>query len=554
VIILFAALALRLWALDRGLPWSFHPDENNYVDVARDMLDAGDPNPRYFKNPSAFIYLIAGQVWLERQLAASLGLPSLASRSAEYLTGRLDSALLGVATVGLIYLLGRRLFDRTVGLVAAALLAVTFLHVRDSHYAVNDVPAAALLVLSVYLAARFLERPGLGWLLLAGAAGGLATTTKYSVGFFFVPILVAVGAVGLRAVGLRAIPLRGGSGCDPDDGSGVVPLPRLAIWLTLAGLVAVLVFFLGTPYTLLDYPTFVDFFHRQYAIGDRRGLGRPIIPIPLYHFMSLCQGFGAIPLVLACVGLVVGLRRAPRAPTLLVAAFPAIYLAYMLTKLFFVPRVHVPVLPFLALLAGLGVVALARRAPEERRPLALGLLLLAAGGQSLLFSALHAQILSQTDTRRLAHQWMQANLPPGSAVRVEWHAVLDRDDDYTDYIPNPAGLHYRYFLGRPSDDQVDQFVAAGVGYYLSSSLDHERYYVDPDTTRAQAQSRASFYDELARRGRLLATFAPTYDGREAPYTDEDTRSPYWNLFRYARPGPTLRLYALPSQVRERRAR
>jgi hypothetical protein len=125
-------------------------------------------------------------------------------------------------------------------------------------------------------------------------------------------------------------------------------------------------------------------------------------------------------------------------------------------------------------------------------------------------------------------------------VLVEPYTVLDQLEP----IPNPADLRFEYFVARPTDDQFDVLLADGVDYYLSSSLFFRRYNLDPATTRTQARSRARFYGMLAQRGRQLRTIVPTRDGREPPYTGEDTKSPFWNLLSYARPGPTLRLYAL----------
>jgi hypothetical protein len=312
------------------------------------------------------------------------------------------------------------------------------------------------------------------------------------------------------------------------------------LWLTLAGLTAVLAYLVGTPYTVLDKQEFLLQFKTQMAVGDVRGIGKPLAPIPEQMLAALNQGFGPLPLALAVVGLVAGLWRAPRVPTLVIAAFPAVYLAYMLPKSWFVPRVLQPVLPAFALLAAAGIVVLARRAPPRWRGLALGLLLVAASGQSVVYSLYHNWVLSQTDTRVLAHQWMQANLPPGSYVLVEPYTVLDQLEP----IPNPADLRFEYFVARPTDDQFDVLLADGVDYYLSSSLFFRRYNLDPATTRTQARSRTRFYGMLAQRGRQLRTIVPTRDGREPPYTGEDTKSPFWNLLSYARPGPTLRLYAL----------
>src|SRR5439155_19126059 len=128
---------------------------------------------------------------LTRALGSLAGPLAFGAPGASNLLARLDSALIGTGSVWLIFGIGRALFTREVGLLGALFLAVSFLHVRDSHYGVNDVPATGLLLLSLYFSAQIVRDPRHRWYLLAGLAGGLATSAKYSMGFFFVPLLVA---------------------------------------------------------------------------------------------------------------------------------------------------------------------------------------------------------------------------------------------------------------------------------------------------------------------------------------------------------------------------
>jgi 4-amino-4-deoxy-L-arabinose transferase-like glycosyltransferase len=529
--VLVLALSLRLWGLDWGLPWAFHPDEPNYVDRAQTMLQTGDPNPRYFENPSFLTYLIAGQLWLVRALDRS----SFDNPATAYLLARLDGALLGVASVFLIYALGRRLFDQTVGLVGAALLAVSFLHVRDSHYGVNDVPATALLLPSVLFAARCLQRPTLRDCLLAGLFGGLATSAKYSAGFFFAPLLVALTAAAHGKTGDGG-PSRG----------------RLARWAGLAALVSLLGYLLGTPYTLLDAGKFRTDFLTQLGYGNARWLGQSLDPVPLLYITTGLQGFGALPLVLALVGLVHGLRPGRRAATLLVLAYPLAYLAFMLPKSLFFPRLALPLLPFLALLAGLACVELTRRSPSRWQTPALGLLVAAAAAQSLLFSVQHNRIVGQADTRVLANEWVQANLLPGSRLQVESYSLLDRSDEHRTYTPNRANLRIDLFLSAPTDDQLRQFVDKEVGYYVTSSFAVGRFVVEPTSRQDSARRYLRFHRELEQRAQLVATFGAGPDGREVPYRGEDVMTPFWALPEYARTGPTLQIYQLPSTLPDTR--
>ena len=148
------------------------------------------------------------------------------------------SALLGTASVALLAGIGTILFGRRTGLIAALLLAVSFLHVRDSHYGVSDVPSVALLLLALYFDARLLRQPALRWYVLAGLAGGLATSTKYNMGFFVAPLLAA------RWPARRLL--------ESGRYGGAPSLCRFLAALGLAGLSSLVGYLIGTPYTVLD--------------------------------------------------------------------------------------------------------------------------------------------------------------------------------------------------------------------------------------------------------------------------------------------------------------
>ena len=49
----------------------------------------------------------------------------------------------------LLILLGRRLYDRTVGLLAGFLLAACVLHIQNSHFVTNDVSLTFLVLLAL---------------------------------------------------------------------------------------------------------------------------------------------------------------------------------------------------------------------------------------------------------------------------------------------------------------------------------------------------------------------------------------------------------------------
>jgi hypothetical protein len=91
---------------------------------------------------------------------------------------RLVPALIGVAAVGVTYLLGTRLYGRTVGVIAGFILAVMPYHVVVSRQVLLDGLMTLCLTVVLYCLARYADSGRLPWLLAAGANMGLAVLAK----------------------------------------------------------------------------------------------------------------------------------------------------------------------------------------------------------------------------------------------------------------------------------------------------------------------------------------------------------------------------------------
>lgn len=202
------ALALRCWALGWGLPYVEHPDEPAVLEPAVRMVQAGDANPGKFLYPSLHYYMLAAVVrthaaWgIARGLYASLAdLPAqtyLYTTAPElYVWGRALTAVLGALTVPLLYLLGRRMFNWRVGLLAALALALSAYHVQHSHFITTDAPTGVWVTLAL-LGAWGVATTG-HWraYVLAGAATGLAAGTKYNAGVIGLALGVAAALYAL---------------------------------------------------------------------------------------------------------------------------------------------------------------------------------------------------------------------------------------------------------------------------------------------------------------------------------------------------------------------
>lgn len=116
--------------------------------------------------------------------------------------GRVITALFDLGTVWLVYRLGRLLFDEMVGLLAAALLTVTVMHIQLAHFYTVDPFLTFFVVACLYFLVS--ARPprnetsaappslSLPYLMLAGVMAGLAVGSKFAAVLLVLPIIVTL--------------------------------------------------------------------------------------------------------------------------------------------------------------------------------------------------------------------------------------------------------------------------------------------------------------------------------------------------------------------------
>jgi 4-amino-4-deoxy-L-arabinose transferase-like glycosyltransferase len=153
----------------------FNSDEAVYAGQAASL--AG--NPLYVDNFPVF----------RAHPMLTQSLLSLVFRTGEHDTaGRVVIAMLGVATVLVVYVVGRQLYSHGVGLVAALFLALMPYHVIVTRQVLLDGPMVLFSTLALYCLARYIQTASLWWYASAGAMLGLTMLGKES-------SIVLVGAV-----------------------------------------------------------------------------------------------------------------------------------------------------------------------------------------------------------------------------------------------------------------------------------------------------------------------------------------------------------------------
>lgn len=145
--------------LYRALAWEL---TNGHGYSQLDSVFAGDPEPTA-QHPPLFAFYLAA--WSE------LGLDSLTAH-------RVVTCLMGAAAVALIGLLGRRVAGARVGLIAAGIAAVYPPLFMIDGALLSESLYAPLIVASLLLAYRFLDRPSPLRAAALGVAIGLATLTR----------------------------------------------------------------------------------------------------------------------------------------------------------------------------------------------------------------------------------------------------------------------------------------------------------------------------------------------------------------------------------------
>jgi len=539
--VLLGALALRVWGIRNGLPFSYNVDEERHFVPVAVRFFADGLNPGYFLNPPGYTELlyVVYAVWFRGGDAVARAYAT--DPSELLLIARVAAALLGVAAVWLLHLTAARLWDRRVGLLAAALAAVAFLPVFYSHLALNDVPAMAAATLALLGAARVLRGGGVRAALLGGLGAGLAGGTKYTAGITLLPVLtaVAVAARGQREPLTRALLAPAAAACAAALGG----------------------FLVANPYALLDFHAFHAGVARQQSLASGEELAKLGLTQRngiVYYLWSLTWGLGWIP-VLAALGGAVRLALRERATALVLLPAPVLYVLYMGLQERYFGRWLLPVLPIVVLLAAYGGLALARaaasRAPRLAVPAAAAVVV-ALLAQGLVHSLHVDRVLARPDTRNSARAWLTAHLPAGSKVVVEpfvparwlartgWHRWDVTRADVDDFgRPLRAGRtryvkvdKYERTL-RPA--LLDRYVAQGYCWVVTGSHQFDRAFAQPDA----APQALAYYAALDRRSDVVARFSPYRAGAERPPFNFDW-SFDWYPLAYARPGPLIVVHRL----------
>ena len=431
-LLLVLALAMRLYGINWDGGFLFHPDERAILMNTNDLawpsitnlgvlfnIDGSPLNPRWFPYGSFPLYVLK---FVDALISPfnDLGLVGLSR------VGRTLSALADVATIYVVYLLARKLFDRRVGLLAATFTTLAVIHIQLSHFFAVDTFQTLFAVTSVYFMVRVALEGRLRYSLLAGVFVALALATKVSSMPLLAPLVMAHVFSALRQAPIASI-----SSVRVPSEWWVAGRRLLYAGLTVAG-----VFFIAEPYAILDFDRFWA------DVTEQSEMVRRIRDYPytrqyvdttayIYQIKQLALFGLGLPLgLIAWTGLGYGVyaaikRRSAVVGVVLFFVVPSFFITGSFDVKFL--RYMLPITPFLLIL-GSGMLVAGLDGIRARRS-GLAPLALASIGGVVALTAFYAfsylTIYSSPHTAVRASTWLNANAPEGSLILKEhWEEGL----------------------------------------------------------------------------------------------------------------------------------
>jgi hypothetical protein len=539
--ILFLSLILRFAGLMPNIIYSDEPHIQVYsYELVKNFLTHLDINPHTLKYGSWIFYyqaLLALPVFLLGYIYNCLihGFTSfdtffevMVQKQGELLllVGRGGTAFLGVISVFIIYLIGKKLFNKKVGLWAALFLGISPMHVRESHYMTTDVFFVLTILIALLFLIFLINTRKKSWFLLAGIAIGISSTIR------FFPIVILMYPVAL-----------------------IMVFEKKAKYVknVLLGIIGIAIgTFLGVPFLFLDKngPSLFakDLLYYAlpwYGTTISKRLLEPFLLLissgtvripenfsflypapdkfrPLYASWIFFKGIGPIPTILAIMGLVVVFRKSKMKLLLLLIA-PFLYFIYIS---FMIPAIYeklaLPIIPFLAIFAAVAVAHLGERIKNKMSigivaPLLLIGILFLLGQFS---STLHASVACEaTSIPRQSADWVDNNIPSEARVGYLTPVAISSTKKLGEWLP----LEPKYELSMEEAKKKDLDYV----FLNTSRLDYETYpyfndyFVVPNDIFMNSYNFLVFA-EYQSQGQLLYTLAK-------PMMCDPTRIYYYKL-------------------------
>ena len=260
IIIFVLGAFLRFYKLNWGEGFFFHPDEYHIVASVNQLNFPSQMNPHFFSYGTFSIYLI-----YFTKIIFNL-------KSSAFLIGRFYSAFFSTLTILVVFLISKKIFDKTFYACFSALLVVFSPGlIQQAHFATPESILTFWFLITLLFWFKWNEESKFKFLFFSAFTLGLGIGTKV-VALTFLPILMSLP---ITKLSLKKDILRFKLG---------KIIKRLTTTIILLA-ITFLTFLFIYPYSILDFADFKHSLNYETDVGRGKQIGRP----PKLGFPSVCR-------------------------------------------------------------------------------------------------------------------------------------------------------------------------------------------------------------------------------------------------------------------------
>lgn len=525
ILIFFLALGLRLWGVNYGLPGLFVGDEKSLVGGALKMIFEKNIFPVF--QPSSFrllyypvlipwIYLIVFAPYVI--FVYSIGNFASVSQirdffimdpSSFFLMARVINTLFSAASVYIIYLIAKKIFSKRAGLIAALFYSVSWLPVHQGHFSKHWNIGMFFALFTLYFSILIIFDDKKRNYIKTGLMTGLASFANYVTALYGIVLLISHFLFRRNK------------------------LFDKRLWLFI--FIVLLIFALA----IITYP---QEFHRL-ALGED---STATYTKTLAGFWSCISEISrtlfflaTVILFFSLIGYIFLFFRDKKMFFLLVF-IPLLspFLYYFLWH--FEPRYVLLFLPILVIVAGFGLDRLLELLKLESK-FSISLICLVIIFIPLKNAIIFDRMLCQEDTRSIAKEWVENNIPKDSKIITNsWEFELIKNQECLDQQQKMNNMSLRsrdyVMMNYPFKDSYCVWNLDLIKLLPPDVEEYQYYLTDEGTTK-----RFGFLgNELMKRAELIKTF----QGSPFDPTEQNIDMFVSQRLKDRRLGPTVNVYLL----------
>ena len=514
LVILIASLFLNLWGINHDLPHCYEHDELSYIFGAL-SLGKGNLQPSMGGHGSFLFHflfieyivlylikLLAGQI----KCGADFMLYYLRHPQTFILIGRVSIAIFAMASVYLVYKIGKKLINKYVGYLAALFLASNLLFVNLAHLIKANVPATFFLLLSFWCVINAKRDNKLFF--LSAFLVGVAVSVRY------------LAAFGILFIIARLL-------------TETKSIKKNIKYILSIGIFAALGFFIMQPFALIYMNKFIKILLEVKRYTYNLPMGEDFSKISWYLYaIYLKKSMGIYLFIGFLLSFLMIFKKDKLKINILFLPYIILYLLFLSSAAHAQPSFLMIVLPFICLYTAVFVEKVIDKCcgHNSKKVFALSIAGIMLAAPSFINVLRFDYLLTKPDTRAVAKSWIEKNIPENSCILLEgafpWQITYNTPlvenkrclEDEMKKIKSKGGGGELWKMRISLLDAIKapKYYIHKIGRFGLAAISEYKYYPEPEYIIVMSyfdhgltisvKDRALLYDELLKKYALMRQF------------------------------------------------